>query len=96
MYRTPVIIGKISPDRANRCAAEVSCFALKGLIFDKGRRRSIHYPAYYTATCQNEKITSHGVSFYNLFVTSIPSVDQLRNNLSAKTVTSLSNGRRWA
>ena len=56
----------------------------------------LHYPAYYTATCQNENITSHGVSFFNLFVTSILSVDQQRNNLSAKTVMSLSNGRRWA
>ena len=39
--------------------------------------------------------TSHGVSFYNFFVTSILSVDQQRNNFSAKTLTSLSNGRRW-
>ena len=44
----------------------MSCFALKGLIFDGDRPRSIHYPAYYTATCQKEKITSHGVSLYNL------------------------------
>ena len=49
--------------------------ALKVLIFDSDRRRSIHYPAYYKATSQNEKITSHGVSFYNLFITSIRSVD---------------------
>ena len=45
MHRTPVIIGKISPTRANslhRRAAKVSCFALKGLIFDIDRRRSIH------------------------------------------------------
>ena len=27
------------------------------------------YPAYYTATGQNEKINSHSVTFYNLFVT---------------------------
>ena len=74
----------------------MNCFTLKGLILDNDRRRSIlHHPAYYKATCQDEKITSHGVSFYNLFVTSIRSVDQQRNNLSAKTVTSLSNGRRW-
>ena len=55
---TPVIIGKISPDRAirTRHEAEMSCFALKGLIFDNDQRRSLHYPAYYTATCQNEKI----------------------------------------
>ena len=32
MYRTPVIIGKISPDRRHRHETEVSCFALKGLI----------------------------------------------------------------
>ena len=88
----------LSPDRGtgHRHEAEVSCFTMKGLIFDNGQRRSIHYPAYYTATCQNENITSHGVSFFNLFVTSILSVDQQRNNLFAKTVTSLSNGRRWA
>ena len=69
--RTPVIIGKISPDKANRtpmCSGGV-LLALKGLIFDNDRRCSIHNPAYYTATCQNEKITSHVVSFYNLFVT---------------------------
>ena len=64
MYRTPVIVGKISPNRT-----------LKGLINDNDRRRSIHYSAYFTATCQNEKITSHGV-FNNLFVTNIRSVDQ--------------------
>ena len=63
MYRRPIIIGNISPFRANRtpplCVGVR--FALKGLIFDNVRRRSTHYPAYYTATCQNEKITSHGV-----------------------------------
>ena len=38
MYRTPVIIGKISHDRAKRTPKQrVSCFDLK------------HYPAYYTA-----------------------------------------------
>ena len=72
----------------------MSCFALKRLIFDNDRRRSIHYPAYYKATCQDEKITSHGVSFYNLFVSSIHSVDQQRNS-QPKTLTSLSNQRRW-
>ena len=45
---------------------QMSCFALKGLILDGDRPRSIHYPAYYTATFQKEKITSHGVSLYNL------------------------------
>ena len=45
----------------------------------------MHYPAYYTATSQNEKITSHVVSFYNLLRVSIRSVDQ------PKTLTSLSN-----
>ena len=42
MYRVSVIIGKISR------------FALKGVIFNNDRR-SIHYPTYYMATCQNEK-----------------------------------------
>ena len=92
MHRTPVIIGKISPAgrTGHKSAAEVSCFARKGLIFDNDRRRSLHYPAYYTATCQNEKITSHGVSFYNLFVSNICSGDQQRNSLP-KTLTLLSN-----
>ena len=45
---------------------------------------------YYTLTCQNEKITSDGVSFYNFFVTGIRSVDQQRNS-PPKTLTSLSN-----
>ena len=94
MYRMPVIIGKISPDRVNRTPtrSEGNWFPLKGLKFD--RRRSIHYPAYYTATCQNEKMTSHGVACYNLFVTIIRSVDQQRNS-PPKTLTSLSNRRRW-
>jgi hypothetical protein len=35
------------------------------LIFNNDRRRSIYYPAYPTATCQNKKNISHGVSFYN-------------------------------
>ena len=88
MYRMPVIIGKISPDRANRTPTRSKgkfSFPLKGPKFD--RRRSIHYPAYYSATCQNEKITSHGVACYNLFVTRIRSVDQQRNSLP-KTLTS--------
>ena len=34
---------------------------LKWLIFND--RRSIHYPAHDTATCQNEEITSNSVSF---------------------------------
>ena len=44
MYRTPVIIGKISPDRANRTPtrSEGNCFPLKGLKFD--RRRSYIIP----------------------------------------------------
>jgi hypothetical protein len=46
------------------------------------------------ATCQNEKITSHGLSFYKLFVGSIHSVDQQRNS-PPKTLTLLSNRRRW-
>ena len=65
MYRTPIIIGKISPDRANRTQTRRGvCCTLKGLIFDKDLR-STHYPAYCMATCQNEKITTHSVSFYN-------------------------------
>ena len=57
MYGTPVIIWKMG-----RREAEVSCYALKGLIFDPD---FFYDPTYYAATCQNEKITSHGVSFYN-------------------------------
>ena len=57
--------GKPNPDAKRR----------KGLIFDNDWKRFTHYPAYYTASCQNEKITSHAVSFYYLLVTSIRSVD---------------------
>ena len=89
----PVIIGKISPDRANRTPtrSEGNCFPLKGLKFD--RRRSIYYSAYYTAKWQNEKMTSHGVACYNFFVIIIRSVDQQRNS-PPKTLTSLNNRRR--
>ena len=83
MYRTLVIICKNKPRTGHWREAEVSC-----------RQRSIHYSAYYTATCQTQKITSHGVSFYNKFVTSIRSVDQQKNS-SPKTLTSLSNQVRW-
>ena len=55
----PVIIWKISHhDRANRTLTQ-SPEGYKNVI------SGIHYPTYYTATCQNEKITSHSVSFYN-------------------------------
>ena len=43
---------------------------------------------------KNEKITSHGVYFYNLIVTSIRCVDQQRNS-PPKSLTSLSNRRCW-
>ena len=68
---------EISPDRANR--------TLTSSVND--RRRSIHYPAYYMGTYQNE-----WMSFYNLFVTSIRSVDQQSNS---PPKTSLSNRVRW-
>ena len=59
MYRTPVIIGKISPDRAKQHPSASRRGAVRpvGAYFPDNDRRSIHYPAYYTATCQNEKIT---------------------------------------
>ena len=59
MYRTAVIIGKISPDRANSTPTRSGGVLLhpEGAYFPDNDRRSIHYPAYYTATCQNEKIT---------------------------------------
>ena len=43
---------------------------------------------------KTKKITSQCVSFYNLFVTGIRSVDQQRNS-PPKTLTSLSNRVRW-
>ena len=67
MYITPALSGKYRENKPRQSEAEVSCFALKRLIF-KNDRCSIHYTAYYIATCQNEKITSHGVSFYNLLI----------------------------
>ena len=60
MYRTTFIIGKISPDGMNLICPE-------GTYFPNNDRRSIHYPTYYTVTCQ-----------HNLFVT-VHSVFQLRN-----------------
>ena len=51
--------------------AGVSYFALKA-------KRSIHYPAYYMATCQNGKITPQGVSFYYLFVSIQPGLTPYR------------------
>ena len=54
MYRTPVIIGEISPDRAKTpLLCVIVRFALKGLIFDNDQQ-PIHYPDYYMATCQNQ------------------------------------------
>ena len=76
MYRTAVIRKQALTGRTgHRRKEEVSCFALKGFILENDRQRSIHYPAYYTATCQNENITSHSLSLYDSFVTSIRSGD---------------------
>ena len=69
---------------------EVSCFALKGIIFDNDPRRYIHYPAYYTAPCQTKQYL-HTVC---LFTITIHSVDQQRNSLP-KTLTSPCNRTCW-
>ena len=45
------------------------------------------------AKTKKEK-TSHGVSFYNVFVTSVRNVDQQRNS-PPKTMTTLRNRIRW-
>ena len=60
-------------------------FTLKGLILDNDGRCSIHYPSYYAATCQNEKLT---------IAITIGSVDQQRNS-PPKTLMSLSNRIHW-
>ena len=72
MYKTPVI-GKISPDRAN------------GLLHPEGGAGGLFsimtgdvlyiIPLITRLLAKTKKITSHGVSFYNLSVTSIRSVD---------------------
>ena len=57
MYRTLIIIGKISHDRANRTpnrSRDVLFRPEGAYIFNNDRQRSIHYPAYYMATCQND------------------------------------------
>ena len=65
MCRTQVIIGKISPGSVNRTLTPSISVLLRheGAYLDNDRRRSIQYPTYYTATCQNEKNTLHIVSF---------------------------------
>ena len=73
MYRTAVIMGKISPDRTKWV-----WFTMKGFTyFPDNDCRSIHYPAYYMVTCQHTKNLIQGV-FYNLCVT-VQSVFQQRN-----------------
>jgi hypothetical protein len=63
MYITPVIIGKIGPFRAKQDTSISRRFSVRtvGAYFPDNDLHSINYPAYYTATWQNEKITSHGV-----------------------------------
>ena len=59
MYRMPVIIVKISPDGANRTPTRSGGVLLRPV--DNDQQRSIHYPAYYTATYQNEKVNTRCV-----------------------------------
>ena len=53
MYRTAVIIGKISPDRAKRRGL----IRPEGTYFLDNDHRPSHYPAYYTVACQHGKKT---------------------------------------
>ena len=57
MYRTPVIIGKISPD---------TCFALKRLIFDKTGDVLYIITLITRLLAKTKKLlSSHSVCFYN-------------------------------
>ena len=93
MCRTPVIICKISSDRANRTPTRSRGVLLRLFSIMTGDVLYI-IPLITRLLAKTKKITSHGVSFHNLFVTSIRSVDQQRNN-QPKTLTLFSNRRRW-
>ena len=64
---------------------------IRGLLPDNDRRRSIHYPSYYTATCQNEKITQCLFTVYLLPTL----VVLIIREIIWKMLTSLSNRVRW-
>jgi hypothetical protein len=81
LYRTPVIIRKISPDRANWTPTRsVVLPRPEGIIFNNDRWRSINYPAYYTAPCQNETIPCKNETKVK------KDVNQARNPLSLTAV----------
>ena len=70
MYRTTVIIGKMSHDRTTRTMTRRrGLIRPQGTYFHNNDCCSIQYPTYYTATCQHKKKLHHSVSFYNLSVT---------------------------
>ena len=88
MYRTPVIIEKISPDRANRTQTRSGGVLLRheGAYFTIMTGTVLYIILLITRLLPKTK-----QFIYNVFVTSIHSVDQHRNS-PPKTLTSISNG----
>ena len=81
MYRMAFIIGKISPDRANRTPTRSRGVLLptEGGSFRIMTGDVLYIIPIITRLRAKSKKLLHMVSFYNLFVTaSIPSVDQQR------------------
>ena len=76
MYRTPVIIRKISPDGANSTPTRSEGVLLRpeGAYFSKMTGDVLYMiPLITRLLAKTKKITLHGAPFYNLFVASIHS-----------------------
>ena len=91
MYRTPVIIEKISPDRANRTPTRSGGVLLRheGAYFTIMTGKVLYIIPLITRLLAKTK-----QFIYNVFVTSIHSVDQQRNSPPKTLTSSLSNRQR--
>ena len=91
MYRTPLIIGKISPDRANRTPTRSGSVLLRheGAYFTIMTGKVLYIIPLITRLLAKTK-----QFIYNVFVTSIHSVDQQRNSPPKTLTSSLSNRQR--
>ena len=91
MYRTPVIIEKISPDRENRTPTRSGDVLLRheGAYFSIMTGEVLYIIPLITRLLPKTK-----QFIYNVFVTSIHSVDQQRNSPPKTLTSSLSNRQR--
>ena len=91
MHRTPVIIEKISPDRANRTPTHSGGVLLRheGACFTIMTGKVLYIIPLITRLLAKTK-----QFIYNVFVTSIHSVDQQRNSPPKTLTSSLSNRQR--